>query len=291
MKTLSTIISVFILTISFSQSSYFGSKNSFEITYSVFPKIEAVSAVDLTKNEATTTRNFSNSYLTFNVARIVSKKIELSAGFSRKNLSLATSGAQHMTTKQFYTTTVLDEYEANDIVSTVDYISSPKVIVNMFNFNLKYFRLGSMAPVGKFIGVGIKFGGSRLSKGTLVDVGLRDEIKTHGKITSTYNILKHSEIDANESKYNFFQVNFQLGRNFPITNNILFCTQVTAPLFKPYTIDGRREYVYRDIVDVLLLRYKNHSIRTRDHDFSRRLENTMNKFTDFTINVGIKVHF
>ena len=103
-------------------------------------------------------------------------------------------------------------------------------------------------------------------------------------------ILKINEFRADRAQYSFFQINFQLGRNFPITNNVLLTTQLIAPIFKPYSINKNFEYSYREIEEVALLQYSGWS-RTTDNNFSKSLENTMNKFTAFTLNMGLKIHF
>ena len=223
--------------LAFGQSGYLGSLNNLSVSVKAVPSIKTKMSLNNTMTESKRSLRLANLNYEISYSRIISKKIELSIAYGFSKMKAITEGMTYHKVDTFISSSGFQSM----VSKPLNVLQDPHLNLHQFAFDLRIFRLGSLAPTGKYVGIGIEFGLSNLDRNIIV--GKSGSIIKSGPMASKYEVLE-SEIFSLDNSYkaNYIQLNASIGRNYPITQNLMIGVGMTSPIFTTYGYDGSRYY-------------------------------------------------
>lgn len=110
-------------------------------------------------------------------------------------------------------------------------LDDPRFTYNGLTYTFRYFRLGSLAPIGKYIGFRCSFGFSTLEQGTEFMAG---KLGSNEKLGFLVNKAQIGDIDSfsvgKTAKVRTFSLRAVIGRNYPLTDNLILKVGMDFPL-------------------------------------------------------------
>lgn len=267
------ILLVFICTslLGNAQSGYLGDLNSVEFKIGLTPSIFRKNrVVDITQNEDamfSTLRLALPSYQ-LNVARTVSRRVELSLGFEFAAMNLFAESVR---------------YENN-----TSYIMLENLKANRFgaNFEFRFYRKGCFSPIGKYAGFSINMGKARVKTSDGLVYG-----STGNQLSGSGSFLtRKREINLSETSFDFSReestytaLRFVIGRNYPLGNRLSLNFGMSAPLLSYYNSGFGGQNGIRLLSPP--------TIRIINGDLEKSLRYTMHKYNRIRLSISIKKYF
>ncbi|MEO9534160.1 MAG: hypothetical protein ABJG68_04115 [Crocinitomicaceae bacterium] len=233
MKKLSILIIVLASSLSAgAQSGYLGSLNNVSVSFKAVPSIRTKYSVNNSVDEAK--KSLRYAYMNYELAysRVFSKKIELGFGYGFSSMKAYTHGLRYDAVE----TITLSNGQTQEIGTQLNFLDDPRISLHQFTFDFRYFRLGSLSPTGKYLGFGIEMGTAGISDTKDITVGKRDEASSSGFFSSKYDILESQIYNVgSNTRSNYVQVNANIGRNYPITQDLILGIGMTFPLITTFS--------------------------------------------------------
>lgn len=236
MRYLIVIVVMHLATSGSCQPGFFGSLNRISVT----GKFTPVRGRSFLLNEEATESEIRRKNLapafSISYSRVVGMRSEVTAGYQFSRL-----GAN---SKVLYLNHTVELNPQQVVMVEKQYQVLNNVDVDFHHYNLiyKFYRLGSFAPVGKFIGTGIAFGFTKLKENSLLFAGGRETTPTETNfLRSVYPVAFADTIMCPEITYRYFTLNGTVGRNYPVNRNISFLVSMTFPVLTLQIINGENK--------------------------------------------------
>ena len=237
MKKLITLVIVLTSSIIVeAQSGYLGSLNNVSISFKTVPAIKSKFSVNGSVDEAKKSVRYAYMNYELGYSRVFSKKIELGFGYGFSSMKAYTHGMRF----DVVDTVTLTNGQTQLIGKELNILDDPRISLHQFTFDFRYFRLGSLSPTGKYLGFGMEFGTAGISDSKDILIGKKGEPTKSGSLSSKYDILESEVFNVgSNTRSNYVQLNANIGRNYPITQDLILGIGMTFPLLTSYsTISG-----------------------------------------------------
>lgn len=217
-------------------AGYFGSKNSFSFSVSGVPTVRNTFSYDESSQIITSRRRFG--FFTYNLSynRTIKKRLELDLGYCYSNVRMYTVGELYEDIV-YYTT---GNGSLGAITTRYQYLDDPNFAYHQYNLGLKFYRLGSHAPMGKYIGFYLSYGSAKLDTFDLVlgykNVPFESNRWVSKSTLDTYFSAKTS-LDTKT-----FQFIFRVGRNFVVNKFLSIGGEIQMPLSTFFSFHGTKKY-------------------------------------------------
>ncbi|MFT4601680.1 MAG: hypothetical protein ACI857_001863 [Arenicella sp.] len=275
-KILITSLLVLVGFASEAQSGYLGSLNNIHVSIKAVPSIKSKNNLNSLLDESK--RSLRWAYMSYELgySRIISKKIEIGASYGFSSMKAVTEGANYVTFDTITETNGFETYIQKDFT----FLEDPRVDMHQFTFDFRYFRLGSLSPTGKYLGFGLEFGAAKIKTSDDILMGQKDIVTSSNFAVSKYDITDLRTFNlADDTKSIYAQINANIGRNYPITQNLMIGVGMTFPVFTVFKGD--------------FLRYgfnigSSGGDFTEDGNLSRMLMFTQKKYKRVSLDLTIK---
>lgn len=222
-----TIAALLVITCNSSaQSGYLGALNGIEIKTSFVPSIRKTHTLNDSETEAKVRRRLAYSSFSINYSRILSKKVEVGVGYTLNFSSMHTQTS-------FYEVrdSIVSGNQVFFATERLNFIKDPTLLLHQLNLDLKYYRLGSLSPIGKYIGFGFRYGFGKMDSSDPIKIGKRDAPSKENFLSSKHELLRVDDIyPSSDVNLSMLVLNAQIGRNYPITKQLVFSIGLTFPL-------------------------------------------------------------
>jgi hypothetical protein len=213
-------------------TGYFGSKNRFSLSVSGLPTINNTFSYDESVGIASSRLRLA--FLTYNLDYnlAIAKRTELTLGYSYSNVRM------YSILKACEYVHVLENEDGikNSIVAYYPYLEDLNYDYHQYNFGFKFYRLGSVAPVGKFIGFNFAYGQAKVDT-TDISIGIKNIAYEVSNWSSKSTVFK--EYVSNVSlDYKTFQFVLRIGRNYVINKHLSFGGEILIPVLTFYALDS-----------------------------------------------------
>jgi hypothetical protein len=228
------IVLIIVLVYSFSveaQSGYLGSLNNISISFKAVPSIRTSYSVNNSLDKAK--KSLRYAYMNYEIAysRVFSKKIELGFGYGFSSMRAYTLGLRYNAVE----TVTLTNGQTQEIEKELNIIDDPRIALHQFTIDFRYFRLGSLSPTGKYLGFGIEAGTAGISDSKDITVGKRDAASFSGFFSTRYDVLESEIYNVGAyTRSNYVQLNANIGRNYPITKDMILGIGMTFPILTAF---------------------------------------------------------
>jgi hypothetical protein len=203
-------------------SGFLGSRNAVELKYNAVPSTRFHSQI--VNNLVSTRIKFVNSSYSLSYSRVLSRNIELTAGYHLARINFTTYGFYRHQEPFFGWG---DRYMAQDA----------QAMYHGGAVALNFYRFGSLSPVGKFIGLVLSTGVTKVDDETTFITAERGYANGKGTFHYRYE-MQDSLLVAfpKEAKIKSTVFKLRIGRNYPLTKNLLLTVGMTAPVFSFYKV-------------------------------------------------------
>jgi hypothetical protein len=253
------------------QSGYLGSLSAIELKVNAGPSFRRVARINDDLTVSNKLRLFNLNY-ELSYARTFSKSFEFFIGY-RFSSMLADTRIEITGTEPFNNGDILD---------------APRLNAHGFRFGGKFFRKGSLAPIGKFFLLSFDYQKAKLPfdedviYGTAVNVSGEND----GFYSRITNILLMDTINGDGLERNSsFNIKGGIGRNYPITDKLIISMGMTFPIITYLTYGNRRS------IGVL---FNSFLMSIEDGELVRDevlVASTLKMYNRITLDVGLKLHF
>lgn len=213
------------------QSGYFGSINGVEIRVNGSPSFKRVSKLKTNSGDVTLAQPLQLANLNYrvNYSRVLTRSIEVVAGYEFARLRSAN-----------------DAFYRNNLSGTHNLVNPIKMTKHGINVGARYYRKGSLAPLGKYIGLEIAYARAIVQDGQDVIYGFDGSI-----ISSESSFLRRVRevaivdtgmVNLGNDGYSSFSIRGSMGRNFPITDHLMISLDVSFRLLSRYS--SRQERLF-----------------------------------------------
>lgn len=267
---------------SYGQNGYFGYLNDIDFSITANPSLRTRGLV----TDGETKGHYSGFYrianfnykLTYN--HITTKKKSIGIGLIHSNTFDKATSFKYFSTGY------------NPKIKTLR-IESYRMPYNAITANIKFFRSGCISPVGKFLGIQVDLGRSKLVIDKVVGIGGYDDLYKYiiydardQKITANYLFIK-----------GIIGRNVVLGKHFTLSTEMVF--NVLGLAFNTSYINFTFEDFFYYAEEILSFGYlPDHSkfvLYDRSMSKSRAnfntITNTIFSYNRMTFNLGLKYHF
>jgi len=175
---------------------------------------------------------YGNVSYRFAFTRLLARNVEISLGYDYSRINCISTGNTFLQRDTFYySLTNFGIQKYNQVI-----LDDPKLTYNGGTIGFNFYRLGSLAPVGKFIGFSFSYGIAKMKENEAVLVGKRmipdkeNFFRTIGAIADidTVNITEKINVKS-------FHFKARIGRNYPITDNIMLSVGMSFPIISYYS--------------------------------------------------------
>ncbi len=207
---ITVFISLLFSTLLFSQTGFYGRKKSIEIGYLAAPSLmfKSIIKVDGSDTLFQSKRRLVNSSYRIGFSKMVSNKVSLGIGYTYANVIL--------NTVEYYQSPT-DNKPFDESYN----MPSQRVNSHEFHLDLKFFRNGSIGPIGRYFGFEVQFAKTKLNEMELEIVRKENRTFEGGKNSSNATELASIMHTNTESIYTFF-LGLNFGRRIPITDRLFF---------------------------------------------------------------------
>ena len=167
---------------------------------------------------------------------------------------------------------------------TLNFLEDPSFALHILNADLKIYRLGSLSPVGKYIGFGFRYGFGKIKTTDDIYVGKRDVPYKDNFFFSRAELLDLDTTHvSSDLKTSFFQITANIGRNYPLTKNLILNVGMTFPVISWIKSAGAGNFGFGIDTD---------GYQFNEGDTFRRLTDlTMKMYSRVSANIGLRYAF
>jgi hypothetical protein len=277
------VISLLLLccTSTFSQSGYLGSLNSVSFDLKIGPSIKRTNTLNSSNTIAKKRLRYAN--LTYNISynRVFSKRLELKVGYNYSSMALYTDPNTFRTTDTILN---INGIYLGEVNKSLNWLKDPRVSLHAANLEFRLYRQGSLAPTGKYYGLGAQIGNAKVNQSYEHLVGKRDVASKDNAFVSKHPIIEVQNLTFdNTVTSSFFYIYGMIGRNYPLTKSLMLNVSTSFPLlimfFSPTGID------YGFSVDETGIGYFS------DDTIDEVLNLTIKKYRRVNFEIGVKYNF
>lgn len=252
---------------------YLGKRNYVELKIGAVPTIKHQNV--LKYDESVKRLKYFNTSYRLTMNRVLTKNFEISLGYEFARMNCISDGSlfNDRDTFEFGNT---ETYNKN-------FLDDPKMSYHGFQFAFNFYRLGSLAPIGKFIGFAFSYGVGTLAEGERVEVGQRGFLtkdsffKKAGPIADRETFFINSDV-----KVTAFHLKARIGRNYPISDNMMISVGLTFPIVSSYTSGLTKEFGFEIDGEYDVSETSN---------WIRYSMTTIKYYNRVTLETGIRFHF
>lgn len=224
-----------------SQSSgYLGALNSVQLKTNLVPS--CAYTADIKSDTRIKYRwKFFNPSFSLSYSRVLSKNIEVTAAYQ---YALVNFYAGH---RFFGSEGLVSDY--NFGFGQTYFAEHAKASYHGGFFAFDFYRFGSIAPVGKYLGFSVSFGRTAIDSNDYF-VAINSSSNPIGGLFSTSIQVDAADTFKVESGEAYALstacLKVRMGRNYPITDNLMISVGMSAPLLSSFRInDGLTDYGFR----------------------------------------------
>jgi len=273
---ISIVAAFFYLLVGFSQSGYLGKNNGLDLRISVGPSYRMVNEIDNLDRSVQRIKLATTSY-SLSYTRVLTRNFELSLGYQFANVQC----------------TVEDRFFKESV--SVDYgpsygswynsrlIDEPRIKYHGGVIGFNFYRLGSIAPIGKYVGFSFSFGRSVFDSTNTIVVGERDNNYIKNSFFKTVsNINSSDSISLATTAVNNWNLKARFGRNYPLTDFLILSVGMSFPIISSYRSGFNTQ-----------LGFQLNNIYKIDHNgnWISYLMNSVKAYHLVTIDIGLKFLF
>lgn len=253
------------------QPGFIGSIDAIEFKTSLGPS--TLKTTKFADNNTKRIEAFRIAHIAFelNYSRTISRSIEVTAGYRFANMRTHTANSR---------ITVVTGSNGSFSQQERSFLAAPQVASHGIVLQSKFYRKGSLAPIGKFIGINMSFQTAAVKTGDEFYYGqLGGEIQDNFfKSTRSIEGIDTLVLDRT-SRVNSVHINGIIGRNFPITDNLILSFTTRVHVFSFYNTRAGTQWGLRVIGgDVNSERADN------------LLAFSLKKYNRLNFEIGIKYH-
>jgi len=216
----------------FCQSGYLGSKNYIELKIGMVPSYRFQNVVkdDVSKERL----KYGNVSYRFAYTRLLASNVELSLGYDFSRINCISTGNVFDQWDTLYNSPAPFDYEVESYNQM--FLDDPRMTYHGATIGLNFYRLGSLAPIGKFIGFSFSVGKAKMKEGQEVIVGQRllpdkeNFFRTKSAIGDKDLILIPNEVNITA-----VHLKARIGRNYPIHDNLMLSVGMSFPVVSYYS--------------------------------------------------------
>ena len=239
MKLIFVSICFLFAAVGFGQSGYLGKRNFIEIKAGVVPSYKFQNVI---KDDMAIERlKVGNMNYHFAYSRVLSPHFVLSIGYDFTKINCLSQG-------HWFNQTNVITYPGGGTYEeqkTLNILDDPELIYHGGTVVFDYYRLGSLAPIGKYIGASLSYGIAGSTDPTIL-AGIRG-------ITDKQNFFrKISEIGVMDTfsythqySVSTFNLKARIGRNYPLTDNLMLSVGMTFPLISRYASGTKSSFGFQ----------------------------------------------
>jgi len=270
-----TIVTLFCAGSAFSQTGYYGSKHSFEFKVDVassFKRRDKIAENSLTgATQLNRPLRIVHTNYGFNYSFVPTRRLELSLGIEYS---------------AFRESTINGRYTGG---TTYDLITAPRASIINGKFEFKFYRKGSLSPIGKYLGFSLQFGTASISSGQQFVYG------DLGSESGSFFVRRHSinfsdtattDITANR----IFNLTLQgkVGRVWPLTQNISLVTGMSFPVGSAFLVPGQ---LFPVLTPFLLLDgLGTYTVTETGGDWDEYLMQSVRRVNSLAMEVSVRFH-
>ncbi|MBI3134329.1 MAG: hypothetical protein HYZ14_06590 [Bacteroidetes bacterium] len=211
-------------------SGFLGAVNGITLKVNSVPSYAMTSKI--VGSEVISRMKVANLSYTLSYSRVLSRNIEVTAGYQFAHVNFS-SGHKWFNFEQ---PVEFGGYSGNQ------YYFADHASANYHGGSLTFdfYRFGSLAPVGKYIGLSFSSGVTRVKEDNSLIISDRDTwgvaegfFSTHYDYNSTDTLVIGEQLNVRSS-----YLKARIGRNYPVTENLMISVGMSAPLFSTYSING-----------------------------------------------------
>jgi hypothetical protein len=280
-RSLLFVVFYLVVSIGYSQGGYLGAKNGFEIELYGTPSFKKTYRLNGSGSTTTTRNRFA--YISYAVAytRVFDKNFEFNIKYRYAKARIPFYGSTYLVADTIYTSG--DPQEIS--YKILNFLEDAGASLHFFTGGIKYYRLGSFAPVGKYIGLEFEYGFGSFSSTEDIYVGKGDIAKRDNIFFEKRDLLEIDTVHIpSDLKGTVNSFNFLIGRSYPVSDFLLFTVGMKFPIFSLISVD-----MYNDLGQGAQ-KSKPFNYSTMS-SFSQIMRQGLGKFTRMTLNVGIKFTF
>lgn len=275
------IVFSFVIPAGYSQGGYLGAKNGFEFEIYGTPSFKKTYRLNESATTTTTRNRFAYVSYAVSYSRVFDKNFEFNFKYRYAKARVPFYGSTYLEPDTIYTSA---DPEAVSY-KVLNFLEDPGASLHFFTGGIKYYRLGSISPLGKYIGFEFEYGFGTFRSTDDIYVGKGDVAKADNLFFEKRDILEmdtiHVPLDLKGSVNSF---NFLIGRSYPLNDYMLLTVGMKFPIFSLITV-GNYYDLGQGAQKVEPFNYSN------IHSFNQIMRLGLGKFTRMTLNVGIKFMF
>ncbi len=274
MKSLKVLIFIFFLPASFSygQSGYLGSLDAVELQLNMSPSFLRTNRVIDNGADSILSSRIRYIYprIQLNYARVLRRNLEVITGYNYARIKLITTSSSPVSFSNTGAFNIFEDLRANRHGGQIQ---------------LRYYRKGSIAPIGKYLGLSLSLDFIKLASNQVLNFG-----SVEGTVPNTSGLNLQRFIISTETPTDDFEniqarsviFNFVLGRNYPITDKIMLSTSATFPLVSSFrSANGNQAFGLQFL-------FNNSSIDIRDGNLAETIIFSSYKYSRISGNIGIR---
>ena len=174
----------------------------------------------------------------------------------------------------------------------LDILQDPKLNKHGLNFHARFYRKGSISPIGKYIGAGFGCHFVRINSEVPIYVGESIGAGSTGSgFNSDYSISSLDTVELDKSAFDRFQVvnfNGSIGRSYPLSSSLLLNFNLRVRVLSLYS--GNSGVVLGGVLGGIL---DNSASRINEDDkfIGRRVMEAMHNYHRSQFEIGLKYFF
>lgn len=205
---------------------YLGKQNYIELKAVAVPSSKHLNVIK--DDESIKRLKYLNTSYKLTLNRVLTKNFELSLGYEFAKMNCISDGSYF-----------LDDDTTEDMnvyTYTKNILDDPQMTYHGFQFAFNFYRLGSLAPIGKYIGLSVSYGIATLAEDEPVIVGQRDFL-TKDSFFKKAGPIADQEIFNIQTEKNIksFHLRARIGRSYPISDYMMISVGMTFPVISKYT--------------------------------------------------------
>ncbi|NOQ76061.1 MAG: hypothetical protein GQ574_28905 [Crocinitomix sp.] len=275
------ILLIIVPLVNFAQGGYLGAKNSFEIEFCNVPSIKTSFELNHKKNYTKTTNRFAYTSFAINYSRVIDKNVEVTFRYRYARASAPFFGSVFLKTDSIY----IENEPLQASHTKLNFLEDPKTNLHFYSFDFKYFRYGSIAPLGKYIGLELEFGFGKFLTTDDIYVGKGDVAKFDNFLIKKKEVIELETVHVpNDINGKITGVYMLVGRTYPINDFLLFSVGMKFPFLS--TVVTQNSYDLGQGAQ----KASGYSFRINS-TFDHIISGSLGKYTRTSLNVGLKLMF
>lgn len=259
------------------QSGYLGKKNFIELKLRSVPSYKHMNIID--GDDAIRRLRLMNSNYSFSVSRVFARNFEISATYEFARIVCMSD--YYLFENEDTNWVSPDDFHTMDYYQ--NYLDDPEMISHGAAFSFCFYRLGSLAPIGKYIGFSLSYNVASFKEGEQITVGQRGLLEKDGFFKSVGPIGDMDVLNLpDESRYSAIILKAKIGRNYPITNNLMINCGMSFPVLSQFKSGNNTQFGFS--------LEKSYTL-TETTSWRYYAFNSMRFYNRVSVELGIRYHF